>query len=86
MLKEFRTIDKQIEILKNRGLIFDDEGFAKDMKENIYKMMLTKFKENRIVEMDFHLKRCIPKECILSIRKIKCLDGEYIEDEILYKV
>lgn len=56
------------------------------MKEYIYKMMLTKFKENRIVEMDFCLKRCIPKECILSIRKIKDLDGEYIKDEILYKV
>lgn len=38
MLKEFKTIDEQIEILKNRGLVFDDEEFAKEklLETNYY--------------------------------------------------
>ena len=38
MLKEFKTIDEQIEILKKRGLVFDDEEFAKEklLETNYY--------------------------------------------------
>ena len=30
LIKEFKTIDEQIEILKSRGLAFNDEEFAKE--------------------------------------------------------
>ena len=30
MVKEFKTINEQIEILKMRGLVFDNEEFAKE--------------------------------------------------------
>lgn len=38
MVKEFKTIDEQIEILKARGLMFDDEEFAKEklLETNYY--------------------------------------------------
>ena len=38
MIKEFKTIDEQIEILKSRGLVFDDEEFAKEklLETNYY--------------------------------------------------
>ena len=38
MSKEFKTIDQQIEILKNKGLIIDDEVMAEDvlLKENYF--------------------------------------------------
>ena len=38
MSKEFKTISQQIEILKNKGLIIDDEVMAKDvlLKENYF--------------------------------------------------
>ena len=38
MSKEFKTISQQIEILKNKGLIIDDEVLAKDvlLKENYF--------------------------------------------------
>lgn len=38
MVKEFKTIDDQIEILKARGLMFDDEEFAKEklLETNYY--------------------------------------------------
>ena len=36
--KSFKTIDEQIEILKHKGLIIDDENYAKDilMRENYF--------------------------------------------------
>ena len=36
--KEFKTIDQQIDILKKKGLIIDDEVVAKDvlLKENYF--------------------------------------------------
>ena len=38
MLKDFKNIDEQIEILKNRGLNFDDIDFAKEklLETNYY--------------------------------------------------
>lgn len=38
MVKEFKNIDEQIEILKNRGLLFDDIEFAKEklLETNYY--------------------------------------------------
>lgn len=40
-MKEFKTIDEQIEILKNRGLIFRDENSAKNIliKNNYYNII-----------------------------------------------
>ena len=38
MNKDFKTIGQQLEILKNKGLIIEDEEFAKDilLKENYF--------------------------------------------------
>ena len=38
MVKEFKTINEQIEILKMRGLVFDNEEFAKEklLETNYY--------------------------------------------------
>jgi len=38
MVKDFKNIEQQIDILKKRGLIFDDEEFAKDklLETNYY--------------------------------------------------
>ena len=38
MKKEFKTIDEQIEVLKNKGLIIEDETYAKEilLKENYF--------------------------------------------------
>ena len=38
MQKEFKTIDEQINILKNRGLLFDEENEAKEilLRENYF--------------------------------------------------
>ncbi len=40
-IKEFKTYDEQLKILKNKGLIISDEGFAKDKleKENYYNLI-----------------------------------------------
>ena len=37
--KPFKTLDEQIEILKSRGLIINDENFARDflLKNNYYR-------------------------------------------------
>ncbi len=38
--KPFKTLDEQIEILKSRGLIINDENFARDflLKNNYYRI------------------------------------------------
>ena len=35
-VKVFKTIDEQIHILQNKGMIFDDVDFAKDILIEIY--------------------------------------------------
>ena len=50
MLKEFKTIDEQIEILKDRGLVFDDEKFAKEkLLETNYYNTITGYKKLFVV-------------------------------------
>lgn len=38
MIKTFKTIDEQVEILKSKGLVFDDIGYAEDvlLRENYF--------------------------------------------------
>lgn len=46
IMKEFKTIDEQIELLKSRGLTFENEKFAKNMLlQNNYYNIINGYKE-----------------------------------------
>lgn len=71
MIKDFKTIDEQINILKNRGMIFENDEFAKEklLESNYYNIIngykklfvhideegIEKFKENAKFEELYYL-------------------------------
>ena len=53
MIKEFKTVDEQIEILKSRGLTFDNEDFAKEkLLETNYYNTINGYKRLFVIDID----------------------------------
>lgn len=57
MKKEFKTIDEQIEVLKNKGLIIEDETYAKEilLKEKEFVLMSQEKNEFTIIAITGNL-------------------------------
>lgn len=73
-LKQFKTIDEQIEILKDKGLIINDVEKTKEilLRENYffingYRHVFFKSSKDKEFIMVRHLKNYMPYSCLIEI-------------------
>lgn len=81
-MKEFKTIDEQIELLKSRGLTFENEKFAKNMLlQNNYYNIINGYKELFIKPntKDIFLKGTTFEEIFALYKFDKSLKDIYLE-------
>ena len=72
--KQFKTLEEQIEILRHKGMIINDENYTKEvlLRENYfflndYRHLFLKSETERVFKKAQHLKKCIVYSYLIDL-------------------